>query len=176
MEIRAWRAQDPAREAAFMEVKDWFRKLRDLAEGMNIQHEMMAKQRDAATRVTQSFSGMPMSAGNGDKILDAVCKMDSENRELSRMESELVKRRIEAISRVFCIVSAEDDSTLRMADAVRAYYIECETTDKDGYFKLKTYDDVAAELGISRSTVSDAIREGLQALAEIWPYINKDCA
>ena len=80
MEIRAWRAQDPAREAAFMEVKDWFRKLRDLAEGMNIQHEMMAKQRDAATRVTQSFSGMPMSAGNGDKILDAVCKMDSENR------------------------------------------------------------------------------------------------
>ena len=103
-----------------MEVKDWFRKLRDLAEGMNIQHEMMAKQRDAATRVTQSFSGMPMSAGNGDKILDAVCKMDSENRELSRMESELVKRRIEAISRVFCIVSAEDDSTLRMADAVRA--------------------------------------------------------
>ena len=176
MEIRAWRAQDPAREAAFMEVKDWFRKLRDLAEGMNIQHEMMAKQRDAATRVTQSFSGMPMSAGNGDKILDAVCKMDSENRELSRMESELVKRRIEAISRVFCIVSAEDDSTLRMADAVRAYYIECETTDTDGYFKLKTYDDVAAELGISRSTVSDAIREGLQALAEIWPYINKDCA
>ena len=43
MEIRAWRAQDPARETAFMEVKDWFRKLRDLAEAVNIQHEMMAK-------------------------------------------------------------------------------------------------------------------------------------
>lgn len=176
MEIRAWRAQDPAREAAFMEVKDWFRKLRELAEAVNIQREMMVKQRDAATRVTQSFSGMPMSAGNGDKILDAVCKMDSENRELSRMETELVKLRIEAVSRVFCIVSAEDDSTLRMADAVRAYYIECETTDKDGYFKLKTYEDVARELNVSCSTVSESLRNGLQALTEIWPYINKDCA
>ena len=87
MEIRAWRAQDPARETAFVKVKEWFRKLRDLAEAMNVQREMMVKQRDAATRVTQSFSGMPMSAGNGDKILDAVCKMDSENRELSRMET-----------------------------------------------------------------------------------------
>lgn len=176
MDIRAWRAQDSTRDATFVEVKEWFRKIRDLAEAVNVQRERMIKQREAATRVTQSFSGMPMTAGSGDKILDAVCKMDSENRELSRMEEELVNRRIEAVSRVFCIVCAEDNSTLRIADAVRAYYIECEMTDKDGYFKLKTYEDVARELNVSCSTVSDSLRNGLQALTEIWPYINKDCA
>lgn len=158
------------------EVRAWFRKLRDMAEAVNVQKEKVQRQLDVATRVTQSFSGMPMSPGNGDKILDAVCRVDGERQELSRMMSELTKLRVEAISRTFCIVYAETSSSLRDADALRAYYIECETRDAQGNFKLKTYLDVSIELGVAQSTACDSIRHGLEALAEIWPDISKSCA
>lgn len=178
--IRTWTPESdtPTQTDAmdYRTVKEWFRKLRGLAEAVDIQREKMTRQRDAATRVTQSFTGMPMTAGNGDKVLNAVCKMDGENRELSRMKNELKTYRMEAISRVFCIVSPEDDRSLRMADALRAYYIECETVDKNGYFKLKTYEDVARELEVSTSTVSESIREGLEVLSEIWQDISEGCA
>ena len=92
------------------------------------------------------------------------------------MMSELTKLRVEAISRTFCIVYAETSSSLRDADALRAYYIECETRDAQGNFKLKTYLDVSIELGVAQSTACDSIRRGLEALAEIWPDISKNCA
>lgn len=174
--IRAWKAGDDEKQAEVAEVRAWFRKLRDMAEAVNIQKEKVQRQLDAATRVTQSFSGMPMSPGNGDKILDAVCRVDGESRELSRMMSELTKLRVEAITRTFCIVYAETSSSLRDADALRAYYIECETKDAQGNFKLKTYLDVSVELGVAQSTACDSIRHGLEALAEIWPDISKSCA
>ena len=174
--IRAWKAGDDEKQAGVAEVKAWFCKLRSMAEAVNVQQEKVQRQRDAATRVTQNFSGMPMAPGNGDKILDAVCRVDGESRKLSRMMSELTKLRIEAISRTFCIVYAETASSLRDADVLRAYYIECETKDAQGNFKLKTYLDVSVELDISQSTVCDSIRRGLEALAEIWPDISKSCA
>ena len=168
--IRAWKAGDDEKQAGAAEVKAWFMKLREMAEAVNTQQEKVQRQRDAATRVTQNFSGMPMAPGNGNKILDAVCRMDNESRELSRMMSELTKLRVEAITRTFCIVYAETASSLR------AYYIECETKDVQGNFKLKTYLDVSVELGIAQSTVCECIRRGLEALAEIWPDITKSCA
>lgn len=174
--IRAWKAGDDEKQAGAAEVKAWFMKLREMAEAVNTQQEKVQRQRDAATRVTQNFSGMPMAPGNGDKILDAVCRMDNESRELSRMMSELTKMRVEAITRTFCIVYAETASSLRDAEVLRAYYIECETKDVQGNFKLKTYLDISVELGIAQSTVCECIRRGLEALAEIWPDITKSCA
>lgn len=159
----------------YHEVKAWFRRCRSLAEAVNIQRNKVQSQRDSATRVTQNFSGMPMTSSNGDKILDAVCRVDSEARELDRMETKLAQYRLEAINRTFCIVYAEDGHSLLTADVMRAYYIECETKDVHEQFKLKTYTDVACELGVSASTVSSCLKTGLEALAEIWPDISKTC-
>ena len=92
------------------------------------------------------------------------------------METELVKRRMEAISRVFCIVYAENGYSIRIADYLRSYYIDCETTDKDGNFKLKTYESVAEEYDVSVKTVANGLKNGLEALAEIWPDITRDSA
>ena len=175
-QIRTWRAGDAQKQEEIETVKAWFRRLRSMAEAVNIQREKVSRQQEAATRVTQSFSGLPIAAGNGDKILDAVCKMDGENRELARMESDLAKLRIEAISRTFCIVYAENSASLREADVLRAYYIECEAQDERGNFRLKTYQDVANEQGVALSTVCDSLKRGFEALAEIWPDISKNCA
>lgn len=175
-QIRTWRAGDAQKQEEIETVKAWFRRLRSMAEAVNIQREKISRQQEAATRVTQSFSGMPMAAGNGDKILDAVCRMDGENRELAKMENDLAKLRVEAITRIFCIVYAESGQTLRMADYIRSYYVECEMKDKNGVFKLKTYEDVAREYGVSTSAIADGLKRGTEALAEIWNEISNDCA
>ena len=140
------------------------------------QREKVSRLRDAATHITQNLNGMPMASGNGDKILEVVCDRDAEIRKLNHMETELVKRRVEAITRVFCIVYAEDGHSIRIADYLRSYYIDCETTDKDGYFKIKTYENVAEEYGVSVKTVANGLKNGLEALAEIWPDITRDSA
>ena len=176
MEIRAWRAWEPKGILDTEAVKKWFQSCRNLVEAIHNQREKVARLRDAATHITQNLSGMPMASGNGDKILDAVCDRDAEIRKLNHMETELVKRRMEAISRVFCIVYAENGYSIRVTDYLRSYYIDCETTDKDGYFKLKTYENVAEEYDVSVKTVANGLKNGLEALAEIWPDITRDSA
>lgn len=176
--IRVWRDGDTEnRPGDIQEAKLWFQKCRELAEAVENQRGKLARWKDAATRVTQNLSGMP-SGGNdhGDKIADAVTRRDAEARRLEEMEDELKKRRAEGVTRIFCIVSAENKSSISMADYIRSYYIDCEVKDAEGHFKLKTYEDVAAEYGVSVSSVASGLKRGLEALAEIWPDITKDCA
>ena len=101
MEIRVWRAWEPKGILDTEEVKKWFQSCRNLVEVIHNQREKVARLRDAATHITQNLNGMPMASGNGDKILEVVCDRDAEIRKLNHMETELVKRRMEAISRVF---------------------------------------------------------------------------
>jgi hypothetical protein len=175
--IRTWRADELEKKPdSAAEVKAWFRRCRSLAEAIHNQREKVARLRDAATHITQNLNGMPTASGNGNKILEVVCDRDAEIRKLNNMETELVKRRMEAITRVFCIVYAEDGYSIRIADYLRSYYIDCETTGKYGYFKLKTYDNVAEEYDVSVKTVANGLKNGLEALAEIWPDITRDRA
>ena len=176
MEIRAWRAWEPKGILDTEEVKKWFQSCRNMAEAIHNQREKVARLRDAATHITQNLNGMPTASNNGNKILEVVCDRDAEIRKLNHMETELVKLRMEAITRVFCIVYAEDGYSIRIADYLRSYYIDCETTDKYGYFKLKTYDNVAEEYDVSVKTVANGLKNGLEALAEIWPDITRDRA
>ncbi len=83
---------------------------------------------------------------------------------------------VEAITRVFCIVYAENGYSIRVADYLRSYYIDCEIVDKDGYFKLKTYENVTEEYDVSVKTVANGLKNGLEALTEIWPDITRDSA
>lgn len=178
MEIRVWRAGESEKQAHnILEAKIWFQMCREMADAVENQRGKLSRWIDAATRITQNLSGMPGGGGDhGDKIAEAVTRKDTEARRFKVMEDELKKRRAEGVTRIFCIVSAEDKGSISRADYIRSYYIDCEIKDAEGHFKLKTYEDVAAEYGVSVSSVASGLKRGLEALAEIWPDIAKDCA
>ena len=77
-------------------VKAWFQQCRDLAAAIETQKQKIQRIRDVAEKCTQSLSVMPAGGGNGDKVGFAVEQLDTERRQLQRMETDLCNLRVEA--------------------------------------------------------------------------------
>ena len=63
-------------------VKAWFQQCRDDAAAVKAQKQKIQRIRDAAEKCTQSLNGMPTGGSSGDKVGDAVARLDAEEREL----------------------------------------------------------------------------------------------
>lgn len=138
--------------ADYRTVKAWFQQCRDLAAAIEVQKQKIQRIRDVAEKCTQSLSGMPAGGGNGDKVGFAVEQLDTERRQLQRMETDLCNLRIEATRRAYCLTSA------RQAGFICRFYI-------DG----KSLNAIAAEEKIkNNSTVCESIRLGCTYLAEMF--------
>lgn len=70
-------------------VKAWFQQCRDGAAAVKAQKQKIQRIRDAAEKCTQSLNGMPTGGSSGDKVGDAVARLDAEERELKQMEQRL---------------------------------------------------------------------------------------
>ena len=86
--------QKPDGGADYQTVKAWFQQCRDLAAAIEIQKQKIQRIRDVAEKCTQSLSGMPAGGGNGDKVGFAVEQLDTERRQLQRMETDLCNLRV----------------------------------------------------------------------------------
>lgn len=136
-------------------VKAWFQQCRTLTAAVDAQRQKLQRIRDIAERTTPGMSGMPGGAG-GDKVGFAVEQLDTEERELRRMEKQLYALRVEAIRRAY--LDAHDKTTLLQADCIRLFYVE-----------NKRQPQIVDTLHIcENSEVSKLIRRGCERLAERW--------
>ena len=154
MSIRTWtpesEAQAPRDGPDYRTVKAWFQQCRTLAAAVDAQREKIQRIRDVAGKCTQNLSGLP--GGGGDKVGFAVEQLDTEERELRRMETRLCNLRIEATRRAYCLTSA------KQADFICRFYVE-----------RKSLNAIAnEELIRNNTTVSEAIRSGCTYLAEMF--------
>lgn len=99
-------------------VKAWFQQCRDLAAAIEVQKQKIQRIRDVAEKCTQSLSGMPAGGGNGDKVGFAVEQLDTERRQLQRMETDLCNLRVEATRRAYCLIAEPE-----CAEAICEHYI-----------------------------------------------------
>ena len=143
-------------------VKAWFQQCRDLVEQVEAQKQKIQRIRDTAEKCTQSISGMPTGGGAGDKVGFAVERIDTEERNLKQMELDLCELRIEAARRINCLSGSV--RTRKQADCIHGYYVENHLQR-----------EIAESVGLKNaSAVSVYIREGMEALAEIWKDIQTD--
>lgn len=134
-------------------VKAWFRQCRDLATAIEIQKQKIQRIRNVAEKCTQSLSGMPASGGNGDKVGFAVEQLDTERRQLQRMETDLCNLRVEATRRAYCLIAEPE-----CAEAICEHYV-----------MGKSHREIAEEVGVcGADVVYRRIKRGCMALAEIW--------
>lgn len=146
----------------YHEVKAWFQQCRDLAEQVEAQKQKIQRIRDTAEKCTQSMSGMPMGGGAGDKVGFAVERIDTEERNLKQMELDLCELRIEAARRINCLSGSM--RTRKQADCIHGFYV-----------KNLCQREIAESVGFKNThAVSVYIREGIEALAEIWKDIQTD--
>ena len=116
----------------YHEVKAWFQQCRDLTAAIEVQKQKIQRIRDVAEKCTQSLSGMPAGGGNGDKVGFAVEQLDTERRQLQRMETDLCNLRVEAIRRVgneYADMLFEYDQQRREAEK------QCEQLAMEGMMK-----------------------------------------
>lgn len=164
--IRTWTpesdAPKPPAGPDYRTVKAWFQQCRTLAAAVEAQREKIQRIRDVAGKCTQNLSGLPGGGSGGDKVGFAVEQLDTEQRELCRMEEQLRRRNLEATHRAAFLCGTE--RARRQADCIFRYYVLNE--------RQRT---VAEKLGFSNPTgVSVYIRDGFKTLAEIWPDIQND--
>ena len=134
-------------------VKAWFQQCRDLAAAIDIQRQKIQRIRDVAEKCTQSLSGMPAGGGNGDKVGFAVEQLDTERRQLQRMETDLCNLRIEATRRAYCLIAEPE-----CAEAICEHYV-----------MGKSHKEIAKEAGVwGADVIYRRIKRGCMALAEIW--------
>lgn len=134
-------------------VKAWFQQCRDLEAAIEVQKQKIQRIRDVAEKCTQSLSGMPAGGGNGDKVGFAVEKLDTERRQLQRMETDLCNLRVEATRRAYCLIAEPE-----CAEAIFEHYVTG-----------KSHKEIAKEVGVCGSdVVYRRIKRGCMALAEIW--------
>ena len=95
-------------------VKAWFQQCRDGAAAVKAQKQKIQRIRDAAEKCTQSLNGMPTGGSSGDKVGDAVARLDAEERELKQMEQRLALLRMNATCRAY--TGAVDPETVRQGD------------------------------------------------------------
>lgn len=156
------------------DVKAWLMECRNLAQRTAAQRVTIQRVQAHASSMTQDYSGMPKGGAGSDKILDTVCRSDEESYKLSQLLTDLTCKRIDAIKRIYSCVGCDNGYGMRIADYMRCYYIECETKGKRGEFRLKSYEDVAWEFGVSSSTILSGIKIGWRVLAECWDDYGKD--
>ena len=92
-------------------VKAWFQQCRDGAAAVKAQKQKIQRIRDAAEKCTQSLNGMPTGGSSGDKVGDAVARLDAEERELKQMEQRLALLKMNATCRAY--TGAVDPETVR---------------------------------------------------------------
>lgn len=139
--------------ADYQTVKAWFQQCRDLAAAIEVQKQKMQRIRDVAEKCTQSLSGMPAGGGNGDKVGFAVEQLDTERRQLQRMETDLCNLRIEATRRAYCLIAEPE-----CAEAICEYYV-----------MRKSHKEIAKEVGVcGADVIYRRVKRGCIALAEIW--------
>lgn len=137
-------------------VKAWFQQCRDGAAAVKAQKQKIQRIRDAAEKCTQSLNGMPTGGSSGDKVGDAVVRLDAEERELKQMEQRLALLRMNATCRAY--TGAVDPETVRQGDCIRMFYIE-----------NKHQPAIVEALGLcENSEVSKIIRRGCERLALLW--------
>ena len=146
----------PDSGADYRTVKTWFQQCRDLAAAIEIQKQKIQRIRDVAEKCTQSLSGMPAGGGNGDngdKVGFAVEQLDTERRQLQRMETDLCNLRVEATRRAYCLIAEPE-----CAEAICEHYI-----------MGKSHKEIAREVSVcGAEVVYRRIKRGCMALAEIW--------
>lgn len=157
--IRTWtpesETQAPRDGPDYRTVKAWFQQCRTLAAAVDAQREKIQRIRDVAGKCTQSLSGLPGGSG-GDKVGFAVEQLDTEERELCRMETDLCNLRIEATRRAYW--GANDKVTLLQGDCIRMFFVE-----------NKRQPQIVEALEIcENSEVSKIIRRGCERLATVW--------
>lgn len=134
-------------------VKAWFQQCRDLAAAIEVQKQKIQRIWDVAEKCTQSLSGMPAGGGNGDKVGFAVEQLDTERRQLQRMETDLCNLRVEATRRTYCLIAEPE-----CAEAICEHYVIG-----------KSHKEIAKEVGVcGADVVYRRIKRGCMALAEIW--------
>lgn len=140
-------------------IKAWFQQCRDLAAAIEAQKQKIQRIRDVAEKCTQSLSGMPAGGGNGDKVGFAVEQLDTERRQLQRMETDLCNLRVEATRRAYCLYELPE-----CAKAICEYYVNG-----------KTQTVIAQESGfLDPRVIRSRIKRGLITLAEIWDSFDKN--
>lgn len=141
-------------------VKAWFQQCRNEAAAVEAQKQKIQRIRDAAEKCTQSLSGMPSGGGSGDKVGDAVAKLDMEERELQQMEQRLALLRMNATYKAY--TGAVNPETVRQGDCIRMFYIE-----------NKRQPVIVDALGLcENSEVSKIIRRGCERLALVWDTLD----
>ena len=137
-------------------VKAWFQQCRDMAAAVEAQKQKIQRIRDAAEKCTQNLNGMPTGGSSGDKVGDAVARLDAEERELKQMEQRFALLKMNATCRAY--TGAVDPETVRQGDCIRMFYIE-----------NKHQPAIVEALGLcENSEVSKIIRRGCERLALIW--------
>lgn len=145
--------QKPPESADYRTVKAWFQQCRDLAAAIEVQRQKIQRIRDVAEKCTQSLSGMPAGGGNGDKVGFAVERLDTERRQLQRMETDLCNLRIEATRRAYCLIAEPE-----CAEAICEHYV-----------MGKSHKEIAKEVSVcGADVIYRRIKRGCMALAEIW--------
>lgn len=155
--IRTWTPESetptPPGGVDYRTVKAWFQQCRDLAAAIEAQKQKIQRIRDVAEKCTQSLSGMPAGGGNGDKVGFAVEQLDTERRQLQRMETDLCNLRVEATRRAYCLMAEPE-----CAEAICEHYI-----------MGRSHKEIAKEVGVcGAEVVYRRIKRGCMALAEIW--------
>lgn len=145
--------QKSPESADYHTVKAWFQQCRDLAAAIEVQKQKIQRIRDVAEKCTQSLSGMPAGCGNGDKVGFAVEQLDTERRQLQRMETDLCNLRIEATRRAYFLIAEPE-----CAEAICEHYV-----------MGKSHKEIAKEVGVcGADVIYRRIKRGCMALAEIW--------
>lgn len=166
IQILSSEANNAKRDVAdYLTVKAWFQQCRDGAAAVEAQRQKIKRLRELAEKTTPSMTGMPCASGEGDKIGTAACDIVDEECKLVAMKQNLNMLRREAVKRIYEYATKGNKCTSKIPDYMGKYYIDCAGKDKKGNFKLKTYEMVAAELGVDESTVKKSIKNVLKKAA-----------
>lgn len=146
-------------------VKAWFQRCRTMAAAVEAQRQKIDRIREISEKTTPSMTGMPCGSGAGDKIGDSAAEIVDEERRLNHMKCHLNELQREAIRRIYAYPSTSGEYTGGTAYYATLYFASCSGKDKNGNFKLKTYEMIADEMHVDVSTAKRAVRTVLQTAA-----------
>lgn len=146
-------------------VKAWFHQCRTMAAAVEAQRQKIDRIREISEKTTPSMTGMPSGSGAGDKIGDSAAEIVDEERRLNHMKCHLNELQREAIRRIYAYPSTSGEYTGGTAYYATLYFASCSGKDKNGNFKLKTYEMIADEMHVDVSTAKRAVRTVLQTAA-----------
>ncbi len=146
-------------------VKAWFQQCRTMAAAVEAQRQKIDRIREISEKTTPSMTGVPGCSGAGDKIGVSAAEIVDEEHCLNRMKCNLNELQREAIRRIYAYPSTGGEYTGGTAYYACLYFVSCNGKDKNGNFKLKTYEMIADEMHVDVSTAKRAVRAVLQTAA-----------